>query len=607
MDELVNRLKKELSVSKKNLREANANDEKIEERVNMLQNGIDKIPYDTMKTLAESIQSIPNLDYNEKKQMFDIIMGYATLFKLNKENGLHFTIREEHRPIVEKFVNAMVSKERTKKDSNKDKYNREVNDYERVIGAIENGEFISGDDSELITKNIESDDEKFQSLVSILKQNDTVYKNKIGEKTYMASTNAAIGNDDRYERVLAKYNIHLSRSQDEDMMLRSYGKMQNIEEVLSTLKKYGYLEYIDDFYTLLQLLIRSRKDIIERVTQTALSVGITQKDLLKIITALKVQTKRNPNQKKPRGKNRNGNSKYAFFNVGACDDFLANIDFLKNVVKMDVREVYDKCSTVLTSPSEYLRQNLALYKKYGFNFGEVSKNNNSLLALSWLRAPNLQDNADAYFESSNEIVKDKNGKNTYMGIKYIQDNPSRLYASSRIYFYRLYRAYHENATYQLESGKTSPYKYNPKSDTVTMNSLFSGNGHIKDVPLIDFNIDDAVKMTGTKYPPVANETYKRVLSEPTDELESYDISKYPEIIGLNKYISPVDNRVYVFGNIVISRLKVQRIYGRMLSRGIRNSYDALLYAITYNSILSDNEIAYIRETLKTLNYGGKKL
>ena len=50
--------------------------------------------------------------------------------------------------------------------------------------------------------------------------------------------------------------------------------------------------------------------------------------------------------------------------------------------------------------------------------------------------------------------------------------------------------------------------------------------------------------------------------------------------------------IYNFDGVRISRLKVLRIYNKLIKNGIEDSMDSFMYAITYKSILS--ELSYTK-------------
>ena len=67
---------------------------------------------------------------------------------------------------------------------------------------------------------------------------------------------------------------------------------------------------------------------------------------------------------------------------------------------------------------------------------------------------------------------------------------------------------------------------------------------------------------------------------------------------MDKYLDTSNALIYNFKGIIISRLKVLRIYSMLLKNGIEDSIDAFLYSITYNTLISKEKYEQLFDYVK---------
>ena len=81
--------------------------------------------------------------------------------------------------------------------------------------------------------------------------------------------------------------------------------------------------------------------------------------------------------------------------------------------------------------------------------------------------------------------------------------------------------------------------------------------------------------------------FDEIINNSKDIDISNSIFNNPYIVSINKYIDNDNALIYNFDGVRISRLKVLRIYNKLIKNGIEDSLDSFMYSITYNSILSE--------------------
>ncbi len=74
----------------------------------------------------------------------------------------------------------------------------------------------------------------------------------------------------------------------------------------------------------------------------------------------------------------------------------------------------------------------------------------------------------------------------------------------------------------------------------------------------------------------------------------------------DKYKDQNNDLIYNFDGVIISRIKVLRLYQALISNSsIEYDKDLLVYVITRNSMLNIEEMEKIRECLKTIKFKGR--
>ena len=92
--------------------------------------------------------------------------------------------------------------------------------------------------------------------------------------------------------------------------------------------------------------------------------------------------------------------------------------------------------------------------------------------------------------------------------------------------------------------------------------------------------------------------YDNIIKNTKDLQISNSIFNNAYIQSINKYIDYDSALIYNFKGIRISRLKVLRIYNTLIKSGIKDSFDSLMYAITYNTIISRENYDKLSKCIK---------
>lgn len=537
------------------------------------------IPYSDLEKIVDGF----SITLEEKKTMKNQLRTIVTILKLNSINGTNMVLDEGQMEVLNIFLRKLheyISERRDfmlKNNIDIEKLT-EINDKYKALATTlsnpKNTNFISDMDS-LITLFDEvslPEEERQKIIVSLIKYNRNIFnsKNKNGKK----KVNSNLLDTNKVKEIFKKYGYDFSKlSGDIQDKILEFGKLGKIKEVLCTISKLG-LEKLDEEengYQLMSLVLASDKETIGNTVKFALKKKILN-NLLVVMPSAFISSENN-------SFNNIGNKKFkimdsAFINnykpyIVGCDLEFRNNALLLEKYGLSVKYVLDKCPLLLMISSEKLSNNLELFLEYGFSFNGKKKRlvNSALMALT---ADNFSEIVDQFIEIHP------------FGVKYLRDNLSSIKTVKRaddILFYNIY------------------YSRLFENDDVAFRRVISNNteylcicGNINDrFRKSYYGINDSNKreITNTIIPIFnAKNRYLEVLEKDYDRVIDVSIFDNEYIQKINVFSDEVEPLIYNFGGIRISKIKVLRVFNILIKNGILASLDSLLFAITYNTIIS---------------------
>lgn len=537
------------------------------------------IPYSDLEKIVDGF----SITLEEKKTMKNQLRTIVTILKLNSINGTNMVLDEGQMEVLNIFLRKLheyISERREfmlKNNIDIEKLT-EINDKYKALATTlsnpKNTNFISDMDS-LITLFDEvslPEEERQKIIVSLIKYNRNIFNSK--NKTGKRKVNSNLLDTNKVKEIFKKYGYDFSKlSGDIQDKILEFGKLGKIKEVLCTLSKLG-LEKLDEEengYQLMSLVLASDKETIGNTVKFALKKRILN-NLLVVMPSAFISSENN-------SFNNIGNKKFkimdsAFINnykpyIVGCDLEFRNNALLLEKYGLSVKYVLDKCPLLLMISSEKLSNNLELFLEYGFSFNGKKKRlvNSALMALT---ADNFSEIVDQFIEIHP------------FGVKYLRDNLSSIKTVKRaddILFYNIY------------------YSRLFENDDVAFRRVISNNteylcicGNINDrFRKSYYGINDSNKreITNTIIPIFnAKNRYLEVLEKDYDRVIDVSIFDNEYIQKINVFSDEVEPLIYNFGGIRISKIKVLRIFNILIKNGILASLDSLLFAITYNTIIS---------------------
>lgn len=574
--ELITILKKAINNKKNDVREYNNRlDQNLRGKMQILDDlrqDVNEITKVDMNTLNEIIQLFPLPDEKKAslKKELDIIKALLTLNQTEKTN---YTLHPNQLAALTTFIDYLekyIEKKNLEKQSIDPEYNHIMvltSQYKSLLSKLKkpnHEELITDIDTilHLFSENQVSEEEKQAILLSLIKYNQEVVSKKehdINHRRVDITTMELTSIFQRYGYDFSKLDTSYQ------LKLKKEGDRKNIDEVFRAMQDVGFVRFREDTSGLIltSLLLGSTKEILEDITRLARERGINLTTSQQLISAYI-----------PRSYLWDGR-----YHIGKMEDFKKNLVLLAEH-GISIPDVSSKEKELLTISHSRLQTNLEWLERYGLYKDTVS----DLLLddfLSALMSKNIPEVIDLWIESHP------------LGIVYVKNNLSVLssYVSDDVLlFYKLHMSLMQN--------DISPFR------------LTVSNG-VKKLHLRKEFTDDKIPYLGIYDLESAKEVTKtfEILFEKQDKYMncaklsltnsiSDNVFDYPYIVSMNHFSDPHETLLYDIAGIKISKLKVLRIYDRLCKCGLGDSLDALLFAVTYHKLFTEDEYHKLVVTIK---------
>jgi hypothetical protein len=318
--------------------------------------------------------------------------------------------------------------------------------------------------------------------------------------------------------------------------------------------------------------------------------GLSLKEQLQILPALIMQSKA---EKKKKGGTTPPGPNESPIVAGKSEDYLKNVEFFESI-GFDIRYIFDKCKELLVASNEKVKRNYEAYTAYGFTFkiDEFGRLTDS--ALSCLISNHFAEIADQFIEI------DRNG------YEYIKENKSYLTSIASADSLIFYNMYASKMNQDSEGNKMIPEGPFNEASTgrMTIKSHISRphSSVYHDIPYRGLTEENKQEKTMTINVELENkELFDKVIEEAEDgdkEIKDYSSSIEEHLQELEEYTDRFVPVRYNFDGILISKVKVKRILNILKNYELDNLEDSLLYAITYNSIISEEDFNKLKNIVK---------
>lgn len=582
--------------------------------VDSLKKNINFITEVSIEKIRDVMDLLEYKDDLERSEIEEYLLMIRKMLVSNKERHTTYRIHDSQMKYVELlfekidsyFVSLEENKEKKKIEyeaiKTKNSKYREL--LENLLDKNNNDFIIEIDIISELFNDCEIDEIKKRAiLVEIINYNKEIFKRK-SESDVIEVQLEKIKVEDAVSLFNEfGYDFNLLKEDDRNTILK-YGSISRMREVFQTLKDNEFPRFIEkrDGKRMVSMLIRSNRKTIEDVLKYAKEYNLSQGELLSIAAVLISQkTSKNTKDGSKRKNSEPGNGEKVRNNPdeaddldseiinGRSEDFKKNCDFLDSI-GLSPKYVFQKCRGLLVFNHDKLVSNYEVFKAYGFTFegnmgGEVVHP-----ALSCLLSNNLAEIADMFIE----IMP--------LGHEYIKYNLSRLVSISSpddLIFYNIYSSLQDIDVYGREIEPEGPFYGNPENLMLSGKITRYAGSKFRDVPYNGITSENKREKTNTIEIKCKNKyTFDEAVSmnEEPFSVNINDISD-PRIARLEEYVDPNNPIRYKFGNVLISKMKVLRILDILKQNNLDSLEDSLIYAITYNSIITQNDYDMIKQLI----------
>ena len=524
---------------------------------------------DLIEEEKELIDTLKNLDANVLKYILDL--------------GLD----EKQEKILSDIKNKVETKITELESINEETIKERINYNKILLSKIKN-KTINLIDSrdisyivELLVKNDFPVSAQIEVLKLINKINLDIYSNIDVEE--VISSEKEETNIDKAElaKILSAHKIDFNSLKEENRTkLIKYGVLSQIEEILCTLEEQGLHNIKSREDILVNILIYSSKKIIDdnmKLVKERNIVSLAYINPTMFYPAMKVVTNKRPYIKSgPTPGERTSKTS------GSSNFLKGNIELLDEL-GIDPEEVYSKCATYFYGNPKLKRRLLKNLELYGIN---------------------LRDNLSSYaLLSTGAAVLDTLDKAIENGAyEYCLEYQSRLGSNNRVNYYRIKYAkklYEEGNPLGRKTPFNARYVNAKGRETYVLSSDFTKATSEK----YGSEEQDTKRLYGSKEIAVENqELISTILSNSRCDVIT-DISRLnSKIVSLDKLYMSEDGITYNFNGVIISRNKVLRYAEKLItSPNIELTDSTLLYIITRNSMLDENELNIIKECISKID------
>lgn len=532
-----------------------------------------------INTIIANFNVLSGLDLiEEEKELIDTLKNLdANVLKYILDLGLD----EKQEKILSDIKNKVETKITELESINEETIKERINYNKILLSKIKN-KTINLIDSrdisyivELLAKNGFPVSAQIEVLKLINKINLDIYSNIDVEEVISSEKEETNIDKDELAKILSAHKIDFNSLKEENRTkLIKYGVLSQIEEILCTLEEQGLHNIKSREDILVNILIYSSKKIIDdnmKLVKERNIVSLAYINPTMFYPAMKVVTNMRPHIKS--GPTLGGRTSKT---SGSSNFLKGNIELLDEL-GIDPEEVYSKCATYFYGNPKLKRRLLKNLELYGIN---------------------LRDNLSSYaLLSTGAAVLDTLDKAIENGAyEYCLEYQSRLGSNNRVNYYRIKYAkklYEEGNPLGRKTPFNARYVNAKGRETYVLASDFTKATSEK----YGSEEQDTKRLYGSKEIAVENqEIISTILSNSRCDVIT-DISRLnSKIVSLDKLYMSEDGITYNFNGVIISRNKVLRYAEKLItSPNIELTDSTLLYIITRNSMLDENELNIIKE------------
>ena len=555
----------------------------IEEKINTATILDLEVKISNLKDILNNPQSLLNFNMEDIKD-YITEFEHDNLEYLKQALGLEFfLITDNELERIKNIISSVLEKiEKIYQEQKQeiDKLHKEIKKLENLeesVREIYNGSYISSEDLRILVEILNKyiDISEVNKLIGELCTLSIINISKVDELELeeIPDEELEIAQETNIDSNLVEalfssygYNIDLIKEETRNLLYR-YGTLENMDAIFKLLEDNNIFVNIKRFQKqFCNILIHSNKENVSTIIELLkrdMIVNESSETLNEVFENVLCAQEIFINRKRAfrRYKKSGGSSGGGQNNGGRYENFVINHDYLESL-GANVLKIIDSCEEVMRMNPNRLKRCVRDFDFYGI------PKESYLNSPSAFKATTNLETMDMFIELG--------------GYEYACSNPSMLVrATNSPMFYRLYKAKEEN---EQVFRKTKKSILLPKRITVESEKGYG----------IDFtNGSEVVK----QYIPEFSTDYGLLIEKDTFDYNMTNALN-DELIKFLEENYKIDDLRYNFNGVIISRNKVLRNYELLIRHGQGGKFEALMYALTKNSILNEEEFNLVFDCAK---------
>ena len=485
-------------------------------------------------------------------------------------------------------VNSYEEKINNFKSSVQDELNKLVNPYRSIVTKLENNLKLNSNDIQLVYNIIKQSNSDISNSIKMMRY---MFNLSLGNNVLDKENNISNLDEDEEIEIIDevnltydvlydlfdKYGIDFRKfAEEERMEIQKYGNLSSIESILVKFKEYGVniSKYFNTRSSALKnIFLYSNSELVVNLFENFIKYGIIKNEngTMDISVLLERPSRFLSRKKKWARRKASGGEINGVDNVFGCnEDVLKNLEYFTNE-GLYVASSYLKSATYFDLPHEKILETVKTFELYGIDKKYY------LQTLSCFASSHAADTIDMFTELGY--------------LDYLKNNMSRLLCvPTSPMFYKLARAK------QLE---VVPQRYG---------KMLDGNVTYDNREYLGVNKTNGSKVTEQfifKFD--GSEYLDQIIDRNENNKTNVVYEVHRELINLldSNFLVIEENgapdyRLYNIGGVLLSRMKFLRIYNTLCINGISRSLDTLLYALTKNSIITEEELDVIYDNVSNV-------
>lgn len=556
--------------------------------------------------------SLPSLtidEANEIRRKIDLTIEESDLLTLlqsiteeNRSIILSIDLDDNQKKTIENFKDKICKKAKEFDiDSSKDA-SEKVKIYKNILAKLDKNDINLITELDVIIDLMKKNNFEHQKIMEVLIKineiNNHIYENYASKQLDSISLlpdEKIISEDDLtiYDNVrenivnlFNKYGIDFNQFDESSQnQILKFGNFDEMENILLFIKNnnnlIGFLTDVRYVQVLNRILLFSSVEKINQVIESASKNNICE--IFEMYPTVFYPTIKDKHMRSRGQSNNNPNS--SLEKTGALNYYLDNVKLLEEI-GYPIDLAYKKCSSFFIHNPKLARRSLEALKMYNIDIRNENGSFKSFLSL--LKHDNIMDNIDIAIESG-----------TY---EYCKQNISRI--ATEVISYRIKCNEKLKEKGDPRAVDTPYVKYKNQMEKLAVRpDFYQINSY-----LFGKTKEDVYELYGaTNYTNEDSLIYDELLKDDEKNTIS-NMALSDEYVGYLEKNFKINDYMYDINGVIISRYKVLRYYTSLIKQdGIEPSENLIMYVITVNSMLNQEELHNIYSNIHGLTEKEKQL